>query len=174
MTHPIAFLVYNGVDLLDLAGVYAVLAQAGSVEATGDPPFSLHTVARTKEVVTCYGGLQLLPDHIYPDAHIYDAIVIPGGPGCQAALQQLRLMNWIERAAQFAQVISAVGTGVYLLAAARLLNGRAVAPVDGLTERHPSVQVVSGQPLVRSGNVLTIAHHGHGQLLAQAILQIVQ
>lgn len=163
MTYSIGFLIYDGFDLQDMAGSYAVLAQ--------DALFTLHTVARTKDIVTAHGGLQILPDHIYPDAEIYDAILIPGGPGHQQALQVLRLMNWINQASRLAQVIAAVNTGIYLLAAARLLNGQTVAAVHGLTENYPDVQTVESRAVVQSGKLHTISTNSAAPALALTIIE---
>jgi putative intracellular protease/amidase len=170
MTYTVGLLIYDGFSLQDTAAPFHLLAQATRPGLPETPLFTLHTVARTKEIVTCYGGLQILPDHIYPDAEIYDVILIPGGPGYQDALKVLRLMNWINQASRLAQVVAAVNTGVYLLAASRLLNGRTVAAVSGLTDLYPDVQVVENGAVVQSDKIFTISSHRHGQALAQAIV----
>lgn len=162
MTYSAGFLIYDGFDLQDLAVPYSTLAHS--------PHFTLHTVARTKEIVSCYGGAQLLPDHIYPDAEIYDVIFIPGGPGYQEALKILRLMNWINQASRLAQVVAAVDTGLYLLAASRLLNGQTAAAVPGLSEAYPEVNVSQNDGVVRHDKLFTIADNSHSQALALAII----
>jgi transcriptional regulator GlxA family with amidase domain len=170
MTYSIGFLIYDGFDLQDMAAPYHVLAHAHRPNRPDSPLFDLHTVARTKELVACYGGAQLLPDHIYPDAKIYDAILIPGGPGYQDALRVLRLMDWINKASRLAQVIAAVHTGIYLLAASRLLSGQTVAAVPGLTDAYPDVQVTQDKAVVQSDKIFTIANYRHSQELALSIV----
>jgi putative intracellular protease/amidase len=170
MTYTVGLLIYDGFSLQDTAAPFHLLAQVTRPGLPETPLFTLHTVARTKEIVTCYGGLQILPDHIYPDAEIYDVILIPGGPGYQDALKVLRLMNWINQASRLAQVVAAVNTGVYLLAASRLLNGRTVAALPGLTDLYPDVEVVENGAVVQSDKIFTISSHRHGQALAQAIV----
>lgn len=165
MTYSVGLLIYDGFDLQELATPYHVLAHAAP------PHFTLHTVARTKELVTCFGGAKFLPDHIYPDAEIYDVLLIPGGPGYQDALRVLRLMDWINRASKLAQVVSAVNTGIYLLAASRLLSGQTVAAVPGLPDAYPEVHIVENETVVKSGKYFTISSHLAGSALAQAIIQ---
>lgn len=170
MSYSVGILVYDGVDLRQIAAPLYVLASATSSRRPDSPLFNLHTVARTKELVTCYGGVKILPDHIYPDAKIYDVILIPGGPGYEEALKVLRLMDWINRASKLAEVVAAVNTGIYLLAASRLLSGQTVAAVPGLTDTYPDVQVAHDETVVQSGKILTVSTHHHGSDLANVIL----
>ncbi len=170
MSYSVGILIYDGVDLLQIAAPLHVLACATNPRRPDSPLFSLHTVARTKELVTCYGGVKILPDHIYPDAKIYDVILIPGGPGYEEALKVLRLMDWINRASKLAEVIAAINTGIYLLAASHLLSGRKVAAVPGLTDAYPDLQVVTNETVVQSGKILTVSTHHHGSYLANVIL----
>jgi putative intracellular protease/amidase len=170
MAYNTGILIYDGVDLQDIAAPYHLLARAVRPNRPESPLFKLHTVARTKEIVTCYGGLKILPDHIYPDAEIYDLILIPGGPGHQEALKVLRLMNWINQAAKLAEVVAAVDTGLYLLAAARLLDGQRVAAVPGLQAAYPAVRMAENEAVVRSGKLFTVSSHRFSEALAQAII----
>lgn len=170
MTYSIGFLIYDGFDLQDMAAPYHVLAHAALPNRPDSALFELHTVARTKELVTSYGGAQFLPNHIYPDAKIYDAIVVPGGPGYQDALRVLRLMDWINRASKLAQVVAAVNTGIYLLAASRLLTGRTVAAVPGLTDAYPDVLISQEQDVIQSDKIFTISNYQAAQKLALSIV----
>jgi cyclohexyl-isocyanide hydratase len=165
----VAFVVYDGADLRDLAAPFGLLAGANGSGAVDGPRFSLFTVARTKELVTFHGGLKALPDHIYPDAHIYDAVVVPGGPGYQEALGLLRLMSWLVRAARQARLVAGVGAGAFLLGAAGLLAGQRVAAVPGLLERFPAGIAISGEAVVRSGKVVTVAGYQQGESLGRLI-----
>jgi putative intracellular protease/amidase len=114
-----------------------------------------------------------LPDHIYPDAHIYDLVVIPGGPGYSVASGLLRLMHWIERASRRARLVVGVGGGLFLLGSAGLLAGQTVAAVPGLLERFPTASL-SDEPVVGSGKYLTIASHEQARPLARLIIERCQ
>jgi transcriptional regulator GlxA family with amidase domain len=170
MSFSAAILIYDGLDVLELAGPYNVLARATRPGTSEQPLFHIHTVARTKDTVICHGGLQLVPEHIYPDAHIYDAIFVPGGPGYQEAMANLRLVNWINRAARLARVVAASGTGAFLLAAAHLLDDQSAAAVAGLAEAFPAVQPVTDSSVVISGKMLTSGGPAFGEALGQAII----
>lgn len=77
--------------------------------------FEQYTAGRTKELVTCQAGIRIFPQHIYPDAEIYDVLLVPGGQGVANARKDLRLMNWLARAARLAKVIGAVDSVILLL-----------------------------------------------------------
>lgn len=174
MSYSVGILIYDGVDLLQIAAPFHLLARAAAPERPESPLFSLHTVARTKELITCYGGVNILPDHIYPDAKIYDVILVPGGPGYEKALNILRLMDWINKAAKLAEVVAAVDTGIYLLAASRLLGGQRVAAVDGLSDHYPEVQPITSKKVVESGKIFTVSTHHEGLDLALTIISAVE
>lgn len=161
MSHSIAFLIYNGVAFPDFTRPYDTLLAT--------PGLTLHTVGRTKEIVTFDTGLQRLPDHIYPDAHIYQAIIVPGGPGWQEAAANLRLLQWLTRAARLAHIIAAIGDGVRLLAAAALLNNQTAAGPTTWAETYPAVTFLPNQPLVESDKYLTIPSAETGNELGQAV-----
>jgi cyclohexyl-isocyanide hydratase len=161
MSHSIAFLIYDGVAFADFSRPYDTL------NSTAD--LTLHTVGRTKEIVTFDSGLQRLPDHIYPDAHIYQAIIVPGGPGWQEAAANLRLLQWLGRAARLANVIAAIGDGVRLLAAAGVLKGQTAAGQSTWSDTYPAVTFLPDQPLVHSGKYITAASAESGNKLGQAV-----
>jgi transcriptional regulator GlxA family with amidase domain len=170
MSYTVGVLIYDGVDLQEIATPISLLSQARRPNRSESPLFSINTVARTKELVTMFGGVKVLPDHIYPDAKIYDVILVPGGPGYQEALKVLRLMDWIHRAAKLAEIVAAVNTGIYLLAASRLLGGQTVAAVPGFKDAYPDVAVDDGLQLVVSGKIFTTSSHLHGQTLSLAFV----
>jgi transcriptional regulator GlxA family with amidase domain len=169
VTVSVAFLVYDGVDPRQLVEPFVWLAEASQNAESAGPRFNLFTVGRTKDVVTLSGGLRLLPDHIYPDAYIYDVIVVPGGPGAEAVSSLLRMMQWIGRASRQARLVCGVGSGLLLLGAAGLLAGQTVVAWPGLQERFPAIGTLAAEPIVRSGKLLTAAGHEQGAELGRLI-----
>ena len=127
MAFSVGIVIYDGVSLNDLVGPYEILGKAAKQESQVGRSFDQYTVGRNKELITCDGGIQILPTHIYPDAHVYNVLIVPGGPGSLEATKNLRLMNWFSRASRLAKVVAAVGSGVLVLAASRLLDERTVA-----------------------------------------------
>jgi putative intracellular protease/amidase len=80
-----AFLVFNGVDILDFAGPLEIFSHVhhGMDFTSPDPAFELVTVG-SANLVTSSATVKLCPDITLADArsHIadFDILVIPGGP----------------------------------------------------------------------------------------------
>jgi transcriptional regulator GlxA family with amidase domain len=170
MEYSVGIVIYGGFSLLDLAGPYEILGRAVDPSERDRQLVSQFTVGRSKDLITCQGGIQILPQHIYPDAHIYNVLLIPGGPGSLEATRNLRLMNWLERAAGLAKVIAAVGSGTFILAASRLLDNQKVANVPGLSEAYPAVQTERVEGVVKDGNIFTVSSNDYGSELGMAII----
>jgi transcriptional regulator GlxA family with amidase domain len=124
MSYSTGIVIYDGAEPGDLADAYRAFGAARD-PAGGGPLFDVHTIGRTKEFVTLIGGLQVMPDHIYPDGRVYDLIIVPGGPGAERAIGHLRMVQWLGRAGRVARLIGAGGNGALLLQAAGLLPAAA-------------------------------------------------
>ncbi|MGB3715193.1 MAG: DJ-1/PfpI family protein [Candidatus Promineifilaceae bacterium] len=170
MEYSVGIVIYGGFSLLDLAGPYEILGRAVDPGDRDQQLFAQFAVGRNKDLITCQGGIQILPQHIYPDAHIYNVLLVPGGPGCLEATRNLRLMNWLERAARLAKVVAAVGSGTFILAASRLLDNQKVANVSGLSEAYPAVQTERVEGVVKDGNILSVSTNDYGSELGMAII----
>ncbi len=170
MEYSVGIVIYGGFSLLDLAGPYDILGRAVDQSDRDQHLFAQFTVGRNKDLITCQGGIRILPQHIYPDAHIYNVLLVPGGPGSLEATRNLRLMNWLERAARLAKVVAAVGSGTFILAASRLLDDQKVANVSGLSEAYPGVQTEHVEGVVKDGNILTVSKSDYGSELGMAII----
>src|SRR5437867_1631323 len=147
----VGILVFDDVEVLDFAGPFEVFSRtrlvAGSDSRRSDDsaPFDTFTVARTPDVVTAIGGLKVIPHYGWADAPGIDILVVPGGFGTRALLNDEATLAWIrETAARSSQVMS-VRTGALLLAKVGLLRGRRAtthwAGLDLLASLDPTIQV---------------------------------
>src|SRR5262245_30554142 len=79
-TKNVAIVVFNGVEVLDLAGPAEVFWSAASQGANGaDPAFRIYTVASTRAAIVSQGFLDVVPDYTIADSPAPDILVIPGG-----------------------------------------------------------------------------------------------
>lgn len=111
----IAFVIYEGFSTLDFAALFEPLSRKG------DPSLDWDVCACTTDVYNAQ-GLHFYPTCIPPTLQGYDLVIVPGGPGACALLDQPELLAWLNTARQ-AEWIAAVGEGVLLLAAAGLARG---------------------------------------------------
>jgi transcriptional regulator GlxA family with amidase domain len=160
----VGIFVFEGVELLDLAGPHEVFTTASRLHRRyheQDPElFGVFTVGRTGEPVRAHAGLLITPDHAFSGCPAVDVLVVPGGM-VDDELARAEAIGWIAAAAMRTSITASVCTGAFFLAAAGLLDGRRATThwedVDDLRERWPSVTVEEGARWIDEGGVVTAA-----------------
>lgn len=117
--HPeqqVNFLLVPDMVQLDLTGPYEILARV--------PHWQMNLVAADLEPVRTDHGLVVLPTHSRENAPPPDILVIPGGPGIDAAMLDPQWIAYVQTASAQAHRVFAICTGSLLLGAAGLLAGR--------------------------------------------------
>lgn len=127
----IAIPIFDGLTALDAVGPYEVLSRV--------PGATVRLVATTPGVTrTDRGSLGLLADASLDDVPGCDVVLVPGGPGQEAAAKDQRLLAWLRQVDRTTLWTTSVCTGSLLLGAAGLLNGRRATThwlsVERLTE----------------------------------------
>lgn len=179
-TSTVGILLFDGVEVLDFAGPYEVFSRTRltpGIESRlteESAPFKVFTVAAGTNPVIATGGLQVLPDFDLASTPSIDVLVVPGGFGTRALLQDASLLAWIHQTAGRAQRVTSVCTGALLLARAGLLVGRRATTHWGalalLAELDPTIRV---EPLLRVVDdvVVTSAGVSAGIDMAFAIVE---
>jgi transcriptional regulator GlxA family with amidase domain len=126
----VGILIFDDVEILDFAGPFEVFSRtrlqpgAESRRSEDSAPLHVFTVAKTAAPIRTTGGLRVIPHYGFADAPRVDLVVVPGGWGTRALLQDAETLDWIRRAAAGARKVTTVCTGSLLLAKAGLLEGR--------------------------------------------------
>ncbi len=115
-----AFVVYDGLTLLDFAGVYDPVTRLKTMGFMEELEYS---VCAMKQTVRSFEGLQIAVDQVEGCLDGYDYIFIPGGNGVSALFSDAVFMSWIKSAAPHA-VMTAVCGGTLVFGAAGLLKGK--------------------------------------------------
>ena len=161
----VGILIFDGVELLDMAGPYEVFTTAARVLARSQPPgtpalFSVTTIARRPGTVQARAGLRLQPDHRLADHPQLTCAIVPGGV-VDAELAQPELLAWIAGQARTARILASVCTGALLLAQAGALDGLDATThwedLEALRTLRPAVRVQDGVRWVDQGAVVTSA-----------------
>lgn len=147
----IAIPLYDRFTALDAVGPYEVLSRL--------PGASVHFVALEpgmKRTETGMLGLSAdLALHELPDPEI---VVVPGGYGTRALIDDERMVGWLRRAHQTSEWTTSVCTGALLLAAAGILDG-----LEATTHwlEYDLLERLGARPVsrrvVRQGKVITAA-----------------
>lgn len=124
----VAILLFDDVDLMDVAGPYEVFLTAArlQVRRRRDPTFNVVTVAPDGAEVTAFGGLGLRPQLAVDAVGRVDVLVVPGAVAIDRIADDAGLISVIGDVATDAQVVASVCTGAFLLERAGLLDDREV------------------------------------------------
>jgi putative intracellular protease/amidase len=146
----VAILLFNGAQIIDFAGPWEVFGTAG---------FLVHTVAENLEPITMVFGQKLVPDYSFENSPQADILLVPGG-GVGPAMENPRLIQWIQAKARDAGHVMSVCTGAFLLGKAGLLSGQTATATYGMVDdllTFPNVKVVYDQRYVDNGKIITAA-----------------
>ena len=155
----IAIAIFEGVEELDFAGPWEVLAAWATQHP--DDGVSVFTVADTTDLVLCAKGLKVAPDHAWDTAPAADVLIVPGGFGINAKLQDEAFLERLRADSERGTLVTSVCTGALALAAAGLLRDRPATTwwgrLDRLAELEPTVEVRPDDRFVDSGEIVTAA-----------------
>lgn len=113
----IAIVLFDRFTALDAVGPYEILSRAPGAE-------TVFVAERTGPVRNDSGSLSLVADRTLDEVPAPDLVIVPGGPGQQAQMENETLLDWLRTADATSTWTTSVCTGSLLLAAAGLLKGR--------------------------------------------------
>lgn len=173
----VEFLVFPGVQLLDVTGPLQVFASANDrARERGEVlPYLLRVVAAKGGPIASSSGLALVAEGL-PAADVpVDTLIVPGGDGTRAAYRDASLVNWIAVRSVVTRRVASVCSGAFMLAAAGLLDGRRAtthwAVCDLLARLFPAVIVDRDPIYIAEGAVWTSAGITAGIDMALAMLE---
>ncbi|MDH4171187.1 MAG: GlxA family transcriptional regulator [Acidimicrobiia bacterium] len=165
MQRRVVFLLYDGVQPIDVVGPHEVFAAANRVmdaRRLSTPRYRLERVAAGARRCPSESGLVLEADGPLPsDEAAIDTIVIPGGDGTRDPTVVGELAAWLADAAPRSRRVATVCSGAFVAAAAGLCDGRRVTThwqrADELARDFPEVTVDADPIYVRDGDLWTSA-----------------
>jgi transcriptional regulator GlxA family with amidase domain len=182
----IGFVAYDGVTALDLIGPYEVFGTANALGGQDGALYTTVIVGPTLSPIASDTGIVLQPAADFSSPIEFDTIVTPGGPGLREPRINAEVAAWLKQRAPRTRRMVSVCTGIYGLAAAKLLDGRRAAThwrwAQHAARCFPEVTVdssvlyVEDPPFYSSAGVtagidlaLALVERDHGSTLALAI-----
>ena len=148
----IAFVVFDGITLLDFIGVYDPVSRLRSIQFLPDLQWDICAV--NAEVKDNF-GFTIKADKVLNDLSAYDVLIVPGGSGTRSLVKDIGFLNWLKTAANVPLKCS-VCTGSLLLGAAGFLEGKKATTHFGEYENLKQYGCsVQEQKIVDDGNVIT-------------------
>lgn len=146
----IVVVLYPGVTSLDFVGPSEVLG--------GLPGSEIHFLAsEAGPIRSDTGGLTLVAGDLRDLAHP-DILLVPGGPGVDAAMEDPVLLDWIREAHKTSKWTTSVCNGSRILAAAGVLRGlKATCHWAQLESLKDFGAIPTSERVVREGKVITAA-----------------
>jgi transcriptional regulator GlxA family with amidase domain len=173
----VVIVTYEGVTLLDVAGPAQVFATAADVQGNGGaPPYRVTLASRSGGPLVTSTGIAVLTAAFADLAgRPIDTLVVAGGPGVHASVQEAGTIDWVIARAADARRTCSVCTGAFLLAAAGLLDGRRATThwrwAEALRTQYPNVSVEADPIFLRDGRIWTSAGVSAGIDMALALVE---
>ncbi len=154
----VGILLFDDVEVLDFAGPFEVFSVTS--RDNGTKPFEVSTISQEGQMITARNGLRVQPDYSFRTAPKFDILIIPGGYGArEREVHNDTLVNWIAAEMTRVQLMTSVCTGAFLLAKAKLLQGKKAtthwASLERLQQEFPEIKVQQGVKFVDEGNIIT-------------------
>lgn len=172
----IAILLFDRLTTLDAVGPYEVLSRL--------PGATVKMVAKAAGPQrNDTGSLALVADYTLDEVTAPDIVLIPGGPGQTALMDDQTILQWVRQAHQTSKWTTSVCTGSLVLGAAGLLHGLpatthwlAYDALRALGAEPTEQRVVSAGKIITAAGVsagidmaLTLAARECGDAIAQSI-----
>lgn len=177
----IAFLAPPQTQIMDVAGPFQIFVRASELYQQeypdAGPPYRviLASTSRQRRVETnC--GIPLLASAWYRELpNDIDTLLIAGGTGLDVAARDSTLLSWLQTTAARTRRFGSICTGAFLLAAAKLLEGKRVTThwkwAAELAKCSANMTVDPDPIFIRDGNTYTTAGITAGMDLALALVE---
>lgn len=155
----IALLLFDDVDLLDVAGPFEVFSVTAALN--GNSLCSVFTVAQRNKSIKTWSGFSLNPTYTFSNCPRPHILLIPGGIGTRAEMKKPQVVEWIQTTAAAAELVLSVCSGALLLAQAGLLEGLEATThhqvIENLREVTSNTKIHADRRYVDNGRIITSA-----------------
>jgi transcriptional regulator GlxA family with amidase domain len=157
----VAVVLFDGFTVLDVYGPVQAFASCRVVtlDGTRQPLFEVFSMAERAGVVKPGEGPPSYAEYGITDAPAYDILLVPGGFGTRAAVNNQDFLRHLTAASQRAPITTTICTGSALLARTGLLDGRPATSNkiawDWVLQQGPKVNWKRQARWVDDGDIVT-------------------
>lgn len=162
-TRQVSILVFDEIEVLDLAGPFEVFSVASRValrKGALRAPFEVSLVADRPRTIRARGNFNVNAHTGIADVESTSVLLVPGGIVDQP-LADPAIIDWVRTLSRKAEITASVCTGAFILAKVGLLDGLKATThwedAAELARDYPDIEVTHGESWVDQGNVVTSA-----------------
>lgn len=119
----VAILVFDDAEVLDFAGPFEVFSVASQIHDC--KLFNVFTIAKSKNTVSAVNGLKVVPDYSIENHPKIDLLIISGGQGTTALLQEKGVIDWVKTIHTTTEITMSICSGSRVLGVLGLLDNLA-------------------------------------------------
>jgi transcriptional regulator GlxA family with amidase domain len=168
-TIPVAFVITEGVTVIDFAGPWEVFQDVMIRDREEQMPFQLFTVSDSLEPVTGSAGLKLVPNYTFANAPLPKVVVVPAQRGSET------MRAWLVKVVEKTDVLMSVCTGAFQVARTGLLKGKQATThhdfFDEFAKGFPDIELKRGVRFVEGEKISTSGGLSSGIDLALRIVE---
>ena len=155
----IGILIFNDIELLDFAGPYEVFSVTN--ELNNNNLCKTFTIEEQNRTIDSVNGLKIISDYSFKNCPKIDILVIPGGVGTKALLEQEEVLKWVLDRYDESEITFSVCSGTRILGKIGLLDGIKYTThhevMEDMNQIAPKAIIVSGKRFIDNGKLLTSA-----------------
>lgn len=171
----VVILIFDDVEVLDFAGPFEVFSVAGQL--SDYKLLDVSVVGKSSKTITAKNGLKVVPDADITQAMDSDILVIPGGDGSKAVIEDLSLLSLVKNVIDRSQICMSVCSGARILAKLGYLDGKEFAThqsvYDDVMDLAKNALPQKSSRFVDLGQIMTAAGVAAGIDLALHVVQKV-
>ena len=160
----VGILIFDQVEVLDVAGPFEVLAVTRLNEERRQEelsPFRVLMISESMDQVSAIGGLRFTPDVTKDNCPELDLLIVPGGWGTRTQIKNVNLLKWIANKSARTRLTVSVCTGSSLLGKAGLLDGHEATThwrtFDFLKQAAPNAYIRKDLRFTKDNSIFTSA-----------------
>lgn len=174
MTRTIGIVLFPNFEDLDAIGPKEVF---GIFSKTSGGEWTVALVSQDGNPVKSFLGTRIRVDHSFEDCPPLDVILVPGGVGTRAEMNNEKLTSFVRKQGLTAEYVTSVCTGAMILHSAGFLAGRRVTThwgAIGELRALGGVEVLDDARYVQDGNVITAAGVSAGIDMALYLVSLLK
>jgi transcriptional regulator GlxA family with amidase domain len=171
----VGFLVYDGLQALDLFGPQEAFAAASRYCGADDRQYETLVIGETSRPITTESGISIGVHTDLQNCPRLHTLIIPGGAGSRRENISDNVIDWVRQQTGQAKRIGSVCTGLFILARTGVLDGRLVTThwqhIEEAKAEFSQLKLETDALYIRQGKIITSAGVTAGIDMALALIE---